>query len=109
VRQALTLGLPALTSANFSVIEYLVPPPCELSSIEESLDVEWAHAIAPGANIVVLVTPNVPDSGFPQDINLAVVYAVAMTCCLACALKTLVMPSKARALVVGISLRSKFS
>jgi subtilase family serine protease len=70
-------GLPALTSANFNVIEYPVPAPCNYPSIEESLDVEWAHAIAPGAHIVVLVTPNVPDSGFPQDIDIALLYAVA--------------------------------
>ena len=70
-------GLPALTSANFSVIEYPVPAPCNYPDVEESLDVEWAHAIAPGANIVVLVTPNVPDSGFPQDVDLALLYAVA--------------------------------
>jgi len=70
-------GLPTLTSSNFSVIEYPVPAPCNYPDIEESLDVEWAHAIAPGANIVVLVTPNVPDSGFPQDVDLALLYAVA--------------------------------
>jgi subtilase family serine protease len=70
-------GLPALTSSNFSVIEYPVPAPCDYPDIEESLDVEWAHAIAPGANIVVLVTPNVPDSGFPQDVDLALLYAIA--------------------------------
>jgi subtilase family serine protease len=70
-------GLPALTSVNFSVIEYPVPSPCDYPSVEESLDVEWAHAIAPGANIVVLVTPNVPDSGFPQDIDIALLYALS--------------------------------
>ncbi len=70
-------GLPALTSTNFSVIEYPVPAPCDYESVEESLDVEWAHAIAPGANITVLVTPNVPLSGFPQDIDIALLYAAA--------------------------------
>ena len=70
-------GLPALTSSNFNVIEYPVPAPCDIPSVEESLDVEWAHAIAPGANIVVLVTPNVFDSGFPQDIDIAVLFATA--------------------------------
>jgi subtilase family serine protease len=46
--------------------------------VEESLDVEWAHAIAPGANIVVLVTPNfVADSGFAQDIDIALLYATS--------------------------------
>jgi subtilase family serine protease len=71
-------GLPALTSSNFSVINYPVPAPCEYPSIEESLDVEWAHAIAPGANIVVLVTPNVAtNSGFAEDIDVAILYTLA--------------------------------
>jgi subtilase family serine protease len=71
-------GLPALTSTNFRVVEYPVPAPCNYPSIEESLDVEWAHAVAPGANIVVLVTPNIlTDSGFAQDIDMALLYAVA--------------------------------
>jgi subtilase family serine protease len=72
-------GLPALTSANFSVIDYPVPSPCSGDgyAVEQNLDVEWAHAVAPGANIVVLVTPNVPDSGFPQDIDVALMYATA--------------------------------
>jgi subtilase family serine protease len=70
-------GLPALTSSNFSVIGYPVSAPCDYPDIEESLDVEWAHAIAPGANITVLVTPNVSDSGFPQDIDIALLYAVS--------------------------------
>jgi subtilase family serine protease len=71
-------GLPALTSANFQVIEYPVPAPCDYPDLEESLDVEWAHAIAPGANIVVLVTPNfAADSGFAQDIDFALLYTVS--------------------------------
>jgi len=73
-------GLPALTSSNFSVIEYPVPHPCNFPDVEEALDVEWAHAIAPGANIVVLVTPNccvVDYSGFAQDVEIALLYTVA--------------------------------
>jgi subtilase family serine protease len=71
-------GLPALTSSNFSVIGYPVSAPCDYPDIEESLDVEWAHAIAPGASIVVLVTPNVEtDSGFAQTIDIALLYSVA--------------------------------
>jgi subtilase family serine protease len=71
-------GLPALTSANFSVIEYPVPAPCDLPDIEEELDVEWVHAIAPGADIVVLVTPNIEtDAGFAQDVDVAILYATA--------------------------------
>jgi subtilase family serine protease len=71
-------GLPALTSANFSVIDYPVASPCDSPSVEESLDVEWAHAIAPGANIIVLVTPNFEtNSGFAQDIDVALLYTLA--------------------------------
>jgi subtilase family serine protease len=70
-------GLPALTSKNFRVIGYPVAAPCDYPDVEESLDVEWAHAIAPGANITVLVTPNVYDSGFPQDIDIALLYSVS--------------------------------
>jgi subtilase family serine protease len=71
-------GLPALTSANFSVIDYPVSAPCDAPSAEESLDVEWAHAIAPGANITVLITPNIEEtSGFAQDIDVALLYAVS--------------------------------
>jgi subtilase family serine protease len=71
-------GLPTLTSANFSVIDYPVASPCDFPSVEESLDVEWAHAIAPGANIVVLVTPNFETaSGFAQDIDVALLYTLA--------------------------------
>ncbi|MGA7925542.1 MAG: S53 family peptidase [Candidatus Sulfotelmatobacter sp.] len=71
-------GLPALSSANFSVIEYPVPAPCDLPDIEEELDVEWVHAIAPGANIVVLVTPNIEtNAGFAQDVDVAILYATA--------------------------------
>jgi subtilase family serine protease len=74
-------GLPTLTSANFSVIDYPVEAPCEAPSVygvEESLDVEWAHAIAPGANIVVLVTPNIEAaSGLAQDIDVAILYTLS--------------------------------
>jgi len=71
-------GLPALTSSNFRVIGYPIAAPCDYPSVEESLDVEWAHAIAPGADIVVLVTPNVAtNSGFAQTIDIALLYTLA--------------------------------
>src|SRR5262245_53242168 len=41
-------------------------------SIEVSLDVEWAHAIAPGANILLVTTPTAETlgvQGFPQFMN----------------------------------------
>lgn len=68
-------GLPPLTSSNFSIIEYPTPSFCNSPNIEENLDVEWAHAIAPGANLVVLVTPG--NLSFPQTIDLALLYATA--------------------------------
>jgi subtilase family serine protease len=51
-------GLPALTSSNFKIINQS-PADCAGEDPEINEDVEWAHAIAPGANIDLLIT------GFP--------------------------------------------
>ncbi|MGD0444395.1 MAG: S53 family peptidase [Edaphobacter sp.] len=59
-------GLPALTSANFKIVTPLGPATCTATNgciagnwnLETSLDVEWAHAIAPGANIVLVLSPD---------------------------------------------------
>jgi len=66
-------GLPALTSKNFSIIYPGVTPSCASPNAEISLDVEWAHAIAPGANIDLVVPP----SGSFSDVNEAEIYAIA--------------------------------
>ena len=56
-------GLPAITSSNFQIVyPDGVPTPWYLQNVadwdtEADLDIEWAHAIAPGANIVLLITP----------------------------------------------------
>jgi subtilase family serine protease len=51
-------GLPQLTSSNF-VITYTAPSECIASDqVEINLDVEWAHAVAPGANINLVVPPS---------------------------------------------------
>jgi subtilase family serine protease len=51
-------GLPALTSSNFA-ITYTAPSLCiAADQTEINLDVEWAHAIAPGANINLVVPPS---------------------------------------------------
>jgi subtilase family serine protease len=56
-------GLPAITSSNFQIIyPDGQPSQWELSSVanwdeEADLDIEWAHAIAPKAKIVLLITP----------------------------------------------------
>ena len=51
-------GLPALTASNFQVANlYGGPnpsPPGDDWTVETSLDVEWAHAMAPGANILLV-------------------------------------------------------
>jgi subtilase family serine protease len=65
-------GLPPLTSSNFSIVNYPTPSSCAAEDIEINLDVEWAHAIAPGANITLLVPPS---SSF-QDTDVAQLYAV---------------------------------
>jgi subtilase family serine protease len=50
-------GLPQLTSANFNIV-YTAPSFCmAYGQAEINLDVEWAHAIAPGANINLVVPP----------------------------------------------------
>ena len=61
-------GLPQLTlGANFA-ITYTAPSFCiSYDQVEINLDVEWAHAIAPGANINLVVPP----SASFQDVNQA--------------------------------------
>jgi subtilase family serine protease len=58
-------GLPQLTSSNFA-ITYTAPSECmAYDQVEINLDVEWAHAVAPGA-IINLVVP--PSASF-QDVD----------------------------------------
>jgi subtilase family serine protease len=60
-------GLPALTSSNFDII-YTAPSLCmAYDQAEINIDVEWAHAIAPGASINLVVPP----SADFQDVNQA--------------------------------------
>ncbi len=60
-------GLPKLTSSNFA-ITYTAPSECiSYDQVEITIDVEWAHAIAPGANINLVVPPS---ANF-QDVNQA--------------------------------------
>ena len=58
-------GLPAITPSNFTVLyPDGKPTPLALKAAngawqtEASLDVEWAHSIAPGANIVIEIMPS---------------------------------------------------
>ena len=56
-------GLPPITSSNFQIIyPDGVPSQLTLTEIanwdeEADLDIEWAHAMAPGAKIVLLIAP----------------------------------------------------
>jgi subtilase family serine protease len=65
-------GLPALTSNNFAIVDYPAPSTCAAPDVEINIDVEWAHAIAPGANILLLVPP----SATFQDIDSGLTYIV---------------------------------
>lgn len=55
-------GLPALTSSNFAIYNPNGPVTCGTDclngnwNIETTLDVEWAHSVAPGANIILVAT-----------------------------------------------------
>jgi subtilase family serine protease len=65
-------GLPPLTSSNFNIINVPGPSACPGVDLEINLDVEWSHAIAPGANIDLVVPPT---SDF-EDVDEAIYYAV---------------------------------
>ena len=62
-------GLPALT---IDIIYTPTPSLCEAEDPEINIDVEWAHAVAPGANIDLVVPP----SGSFQDVDEGEFYAV---------------------------------
>lgn len=66
-------GLPALTSANFHIYYSSTTPTCGGPDVEINIDVEWAHAIAPGAHIALVVPPT---SSF-MDVDDAELYALA--------------------------------
>jgi subtilase family serine protease len=65
-------GLPPLTQANFKIINSSTPATCGSPDAEINIDVEWAHAIAPGANIDLVVPP----SATFADVDTAEFFAV---------------------------------
>jgi subtilase family serine protease len=68
-------GLPKLNASNFSVINYPGPSSCAGVWPNINVEVEWAHAIAPGANIINLIIPQpLPDF---EDTDEAEYYAVS--------------------------------
>jgi subtilase family serine protease len=64
-------GLPLLNSANFNIIPYPNRSTCSAPDPEINIDVEWAHAIAPGARIDLVVPPT---PAF-QDVDTALLFA----------------------------------
>jgi subtilase family serine protease len=66
-------GLPALTKSNFHIYYSGATPTCGGVDPEINIDVEWAHAIAPGANIALVVPP----SATFMDVDDAELYALA--------------------------------
>jgi len=75
-------GLPHITSQNFSVVKApgLVnnpKGPARNWDVETSLDVEWAHAMAPGANIALVVATD--RASLDEAINYAVVHHLGNT------------------------------
>jgi subtilase family serine protease len=64
-------GLPPLTTSNFKIIAYPTPSTCAAPDPEINIDVEWAHAIAPGAVIDLVVPP----TNSATDIDNALLYA----------------------------------
>jgi subtilase family serine protease len=67
-------GLPPLTSSNFTITYPSGVPQCGSVDPEINIDVEWAHAIAPGAKINLVVPP----SPSFLDVDYAELYAVAL-------------------------------
>ena len=71
-------GLPQLTSSNFAITYIPTPSLCEATDqVEINIDVEWAHAIAPGANINLIVPPSATFLDVDDAEYTAVTYGLA--------------------------------
>jgi subtilase family serine protease len=71
-------GLPQLTSSNFAIIYTPTVSTCQaMDQVEINIDVEWAHAIAPGANINLIVPPSASFSDVDEAQFTAVAYGLA--------------------------------
>jgi subtilase family serine protease len=69
-------GLPQLTSNNFAIYYPTGPTNCGGNTcgwdVETSLDVEWSHSVAPGANIALVLAADNSNT----NLDLAVLYAI---------------------------------
>jgi len=71
-------GLPPLKSSNFAITYVPTVSTCqEMDTVEINIDVEWAHAIAPGANINLIVPPSASFSDVDEAEFTAVAYGLA--------------------------------
>jgi len=71
-------GLPQLTSSNFAITYVPVVSTCQaMDQTEINIDVEWAHAIAPGANINLIVPPSASFADVDEAEFTAVAYGLA--------------------------------
>ena len=66
-------NLPALNNKNFKILYSDGQPTCAAPDVEFNIDLEWAHAIAPGADIDLVVpldaTFEETDLGVPYSIT----------------------------------------
>ena len=69
-------ALPPLTANNFLILYPTGPAACNMTcggwADETSLDVQWSHAVAPGANIILLLAA---DNSF-TNLDLSVLFAI---------------------------------
>lgn len=71
-------GLPLLTSSNFAITYIPTASLCESADqVEINIDVEWAHAVAPGANINLIVPPSASFQDTDEAEFTAIVYGLA--------------------------------
>ncbi len=79
------MGLAPLTSSNFKIVYPQGQPSNPEAGIltgwntETALDVQWAHAMAPGAKIVVVVTTGQDSEDFQNAIDYAVAHKLGNT------------------------------
>jgi subtilase family serine protease len=71
-------GLPTLTSSNFAITYIPIPSLCiAADQTEINIDVEWAHAVAPGASINLIVPPSAEFIDIDEAEFTAVTYGLA--------------------------------
>ena len=73
-------GLTPVTSQSFQVVQSSPFTATNQGWAEETtLDVEWSHAIAPGANILLVTTPSASDDDLQSGLLYAIKSGVAST------------------------------